>query len=181
MNLGWGPKKAIVQGSAARLAEELSLIAWERRRSECGGLLWGRVVPVYHGLAVWVAAMTPGVGRGSAVEFEMTPESYVVGQELLRLARYPANLQELGLWHSHPGYGAFLSSVDEEYFQLCFPRDHMVSIVIDPLRFDRSVYAKSSDGVTSILGQLYEGEKYGSVPELDAASVWNFVEDRIDD
>ncbi len=144
------PEIAIIQGDAARIAEAVSTLAWQQKRSECGGLLWGRLLEIELGDAAWVAAMTPGIGHASAVEFEIEPESYVVGQRILRDAGFPDDLIELGLWHSHPGYGAFLSTVDEDYFRLCFPQAWKLSVVIDPLRYDRAVFIKNGTGFSRI-------------------------------
>lgn len=179
VNQGTVPAEAIVQGNAADMADELSLIAWRERRSECGGLVWGRLLRGAAGPVVFVAAMTPGVGRGSAVEFEIAPESYVIGQHMLRDAGFPHDLQELGLWHSHPGYGAFLSATDEEYFRLCFPQSWKVSIVIDPIRRERGVYVKSPLGVVGIGARRCDDGSVEVLPELRARDLWKKVKGRI--
>jgi proteasome lid subunit RPN8/RPN11 len=173
------PEMAIVQGDAARVAETLSVFAWHEKKSECGGLLWGRLVHDGLGDAAWIAAMTPGVGRASAVEFEIAPESYLVGQKLLKDAGFPEDLVELGLWHSHPGYGAFLSTVDEDYFRLCFPQAWMLSVVIDPLHGERAIFVKTSSGFARIPGYRYEGTQFAQLPALDASGIWDAVKDRI--
>ena len=44
------------------------------------------------------------------------------------------NLRVLGWWHSHPGFGCFLSPTDlktQEYF---FPESYQVALVVDPVR-----------------------------------------------
>jgi proteasome lid subunit RPN8/RPN11 len=179
MNYGTVPFEAFVQGNAADVADELSLIAWRTRRSECGGLVWGRLLRGASGPVIFVAAMTPGVGRGSAADFEIAPESYIVGQQMLRDAGFPHDLEEVGLWHSHPGYGAFLSATDEEYFHLCFPQSWKVSIVIDPIRHERAVYVKSPLGVFGIGGWRCDDGSIEELPELRASDLWKKVEDRI--
>lgn len=179
MNFGTVPVEAIVQGNAADAAEELSLIAWRERRSECGGLVWGRLLRGDRGPVIFVAAMTPGVGRGSATDFEIAPESYIVGQRMLRDAGFPPDLEEVGLWHSHPGYGAFLSTTDEEYFRLCFPQSWKVSIVIDPIRHERAIYVKSPLGVIGIEGRRSDDDGVEQLPELRASALWEIVRGRI--
>lgn len=179
MNYGTVPSEAIVQGNAADVADELSLIAWRERRSECGGLVWGRLLRGAGGPVIFVAAMTPGVGRGSAADFEIAPESYIVGQHMLRDAGFPHDLEEVGLWHSHPGYGAFLSATDEEYFRICFPQSWKVSIVIDPLRHERAVYVKSPLGVFGIVARRCDNGSIEELPELRASELWKRVKGRI--
>jgi proteasome lid subunit RPN8/RPN11 len=179
VSFGTVPTEAIVQGNAADVADELSLIAWRERRSECGGLVWGRLLRGADGPAIFVAAMTPGVGHASAAEFEIAPESYVVGQRMLRDAGFPHDLEEVGLWHSHPGYGAFLSATDEEYFRLCFPQSWKVSIVIDPVRVERAVYVKSPLGIVGIGAQRCDDASIEPLPALRAADLWRRVKGRI--
>jgi proteasome lid subunit RPN8/RPN11 len=179
VNFSTVPVEAIVQGNAADVADELSLIAWRERRSECGGLVWGRLLRGADGPAIFVAAMTPGIGRASAADFEIAPESYVVGQRMLRDAGFPRDLEEVGLWHSHPGYGAFLSATDEEYFRLCFPQSWKVSIVIDPVRSERAVYVKSPLGIVGISAQRCDDASIERLPELRATDLWHSVKGRI--
>lgn len=181
MNYRTVPVAAQLQRTAVETGDALSEIAWRERRSECGGLLWGRLYRGPEGPVVWVAAMTPGIGRGSATEFEITPASYVAGIRMLRAADFPDGLEELGLWHSHPGYGAFLSTVDEEYFRLCFPQPSKLSIVIDPLRLERVIFVKSPLGIQTIPGYIHNGLSFGFVPALDPQRAWDAVKDALDD
>jgi proteasome lid subunit RPN8/RPN11 len=173
------PAAALFQLGAARTAEDLSLIAWRERRSECGGLVWGRICSGPRGAVAWIAAMTPGIGRASAVDFQMDPASYVVGQRMLRQTGFPDDLDELGLWHSHPGYGCFLSSTDAEYFRLCYPQSWKVSVVVDPLTLDRGVFVKNPLGIEQIPGYLYTGSGFGPVPEIPAELAWAAVQEMI--
>lgn len=170
------PSVALIQQTAAFTAEELGLIAWRERRAEWGGLVWGRRYLAEGGPAVWLAAMTPGVGRASAVDFQMDPESYVVGLRMLERSGFPPDLEELGMWHTHPSYGVFLSSVDEEYFQLCWPQSWTVSVVFDPVNGDRGVFVKSASSSRRIPTYIYSGRSFGLVPALDPWRAWRAVE-----
>lgn len=174
------PVVAQVQRSAADTGDALSAIVWRERQSECGGLVWGRIYRDPGGPVAWVAAMTPAVGRGSAAEFWIAPSSYVAGIRMLRATGFPEGLEEIGLWHSHPGYGAFMSAVDEEYFRLSYPASSTVSIVIDPLRWERAVFVKSPLGLREIPGYIHEGVSFGVVPDLDPYRAWDAVKDAAD-
>jgi proteasome lid subunit RPN8/RPN11 len=175
LNQGQGCSLALIQASAASLAEEISLIAWRECSTEWGGLLWGRVYTSNQGSLAWIAAMTPGVGSATPVGFQMSPASFGFGQALLRRAGFPPDLREAGLWHSHPRYRAWLSAVDEEYFHLAFPRPEMLSIVTDPLQQDRAVFAKSPTGAKAIPSFIYNDNEFGKVPELEPTLVWQEV------
>jgi proteasome lid subunit RPN8/RPN11 len=179
MNAVMTPAAAFFQIDAARSAENLSLIAWRERRSECGGLVWGRICGDARGAVAWIAAMTPGIGRATAVDFQMDPASYVVGQRMLRQLGFPDDLDELGLWHSHPGYGCFLSATDAEYFRLCHPQSWKVSVVVDPITLDRAVFVKNAFGTERIPGYLYTGAGFGRVPEIPAEQAWAAVQEDI--
>jgi proteasome lid subunit RPN8/RPN11 len=171
------PVAAQVQRAAADTADALSAIVWQEEGSEVGGLVWGRLRRGPKGPTVWVAAMTPGIGRGSATDFEISPGSFAAGVKLLRAAGFPEGLDELGLWHSHPGYGAFLSAVDEEYFRLCYPQSWTVSIVIDPVRWERAVFVKSPLGLREIPAYIHSGARFGAVPALDPYRAWDAVKE----
>ena len=175
------PVVAQVQRAAGDAGDRLSAIVWRERRSEIGGLVWGRLYGSSAGPVVWIAAMTPGIGRGSAGEFEISPGSFVAGVRMLRAAGFPEGLEELGMWHSHPGYGVFLSAVDEEYFRLCYPQSSKVSIVIDPIRRERAIFVKSPLGIQTIPGYIHDGVKFGAVPALDPYDAWDAVKDAADE
>jgi proteasome lid subunit RPN8/RPN11 len=175
------PSAAHLQRAAAETAGEFARIVWRERRTECGGLVWGKIYRAPTGYVAWVAAMTPGVGRGTAATFEIAPASYIVAKRLLQAARFPEHLRELGMWHSHPGYGAWLSAVDEGSFQLCQPELWKVSIVVDPLQEEWGIFVKGTPGVRSIPGYAYDGSGFGAVPALDPYRAWQMVRDGVHD
>jgi proteasome lid subunit RPN8/RPN11 len=175
------PVAAQVQCAAAETAHALSARVWRERRTECGGLVWGRIYRGQRGCVAWVAALTPGIGPGTASTFEIAPASYVLGARLLRVAGFPDRLKELGLWHSHPGYGAWLSAVDEESFRLCHPEPWKLSIVVDPVRREWGVFVKARHGVREIPGYLHHGAGFGPVPALDPGRAWEAIKDAADD
>lgn len=170
---------AIIHGAAANTAEQLSLLAWRERRSECGGLLWGTPYVSSSGIVAWIAAVTPAVGAASAVGFELAPASCVFGQGMLRLAGFPPALEELGVWHSHPRYTSFLSAVDQEYFDIAFPAPWQVSLVIDPVTPDRGVYMRTNKGTQRVPGFTYSGEAFGRIPVIDPVTAWLAMQENV--
>lgn len=171
------PVAAHVQRAAVEIAEAVSALVWRERHTEWGGLVWGRIYAERRGYVAWVAAMTPGIGRGTASTFEIAPASYGLARRLLQAGRFPEHLKELGLWHSHPGYGAWLSVVDEESFRLCQPEPWKLSIVVDPLRREWGIFVKNASGVEPIPGYLYDGTGFGPVPALEPEHAWAAVKD----
>jgi proteasome lid subunit RPN8/RPN11 len=52
-------------------------------------------------------------------------------QRILRKRK--ENLLRVGWWHSHPGFGCFLSNVDLITQQAIFPEPYQVALVVDPV------------------------------------------------
>ncbi|MFX1258437.1 MAG: Mov34/MPN/PAD-1 family protein [Promethearchaeota archaeon] len=52
----------------------------------------------------------------------------------LKRERKNDNLWIVGWWHSHPGFGCFLSSEDIATQQTFFPDTYQVALVIDPIK-----------------------------------------------
>ena len=54
--------------------------------------------------------------------------------QTLKINRSDNDLRVVGWWHSHPGFGSFLSATDlhtQEYF---FPEPYQVALVVDPIK-----------------------------------------------
>lgn len=170
------PVVAIVQQAAAEAADDVADLAWRTQGTEWGGLAWGRLYSTSrHRLAVWIAAMTPGLGKATATGFAMDPESYIIGMKMLRTAGFPDDVIEVGLWHSHPGYGCWLSSVDEDYFGLLHPQPWKVSVVVDPVNGDMGVFIKNGSGTERLPVLVYPGHKLGRARALGGRKAWERV------
>lgn len=59
---------------------------------------------------------------------------------------YPG-LQIVGWYHSHPGYGLFLSEQDMFIHNNFFQNRSQIALVVDPVAGDEAVFAWSEDGV----------------------------------
>jgi len=55
----------------------------------------------------------------------------------------------LGMYHSHPGYGVFMSSVDRQTFLNIFSEPWHVSLIIDPRNEDIGVFVWEEEGKIS--------------------------------
>ncbi len=70
----------------------------------------------------------------STSQIEGTAGKYESKFGRLKKKRKSENLRVVGWWHSHPGFGCFLSPTDlktQEYF---FPESYQVALVVDPVR-----------------------------------------------
>lgn len=68
----------------------------------------------------------------STSQIEGTAGKYENKFQRLKKKRENENLRIVGWWHSHPGFGCFLSTTDlktQEYF---FPESYQVALVNDP-------------------------------------------------
>ncbi len=50
------------------------------------------------------------------------------------------NLLQLGLYHTHPDYGVFLSHTDEVTFKGVFKGVHQIALVVDPIRGEDGIF-----------------------------------------
>ena len=103
-------------------------------KSELGGLLCGEALydselELY---LVVVEVVLPALhGEGTAISFSYTPEAWE--------AMLPGWLEMnpdwtvVGSYHSHPGLGVFLSSVDRTTQVEVFPHDWQIAMVMDPI------------------------------------------------
>ncbi|MCS6788273.1 MAG: Mov34/MPN/PAD-1 family protein [Aigarchaeota archaeon] len=76
------------------------------------------------------------------VEFDQDALAEVAG--LIREEHPDAEI--VGWYHSHPGYGCFMSPTDIRSHTTCFPYPHQVALVIDPVRGEASFFKVDGEG-----------------------------------
>jgi proteasome lid subunit RPN8/RPN11 len=102
---------------------------------ELGGVLVGRTAKASSRMFVEVRDFIParkGVSRRAS--FEFTNEAQAVIHEEMQ-ARFPKS-RIVGWFHTHPGYGVFLSSADQFIDQHYFCEHYHIAMVLDPTRPD---------------------------------------------
>jgi len=67
-------------------------------------------------------------------QIEGTAGKYDKEFKKLKLEKGNESLRVVGWWHSHPGYGCFLSTTDIHTQEFFFPESYQVALVIDPVR-----------------------------------------------
>jgi 26S proteasome regulatory subunit N11 len=103
-------------------------------KSELGGLLGGEALydPALDLFLVVVEVALPALhGDGTPTSFVYTPEAWqaiLPGWQQMR-----GDQTIVGSYHSHPGMGVFLSSVDRTTQADVFPHDWQVAMVVDPV------------------------------------------------
>jgi proteasome lid subunit RPN8/RPN11 len=72
----------------------------------------------------------------STSQIEGTAGKYEERFKELKERRKDSNLRVVGWWHSHPGFGCFLSNTDLITQQYFFPESYQVALVVDPKKKD---------------------------------------------
>ena len=117
----------------AAVHKQIEEFAYSDRQKECAGLLLGRVIPEEHDRAIHIKAAVP------AYEAECSRTSVKIGldaweQMLLVRDREYDDLDLLGWFHTHAGWGVFMSDSDVFIHRHFFKHPDMVSYVLDPTK-----------------------------------------------
>lgn len=75
------------------------------------------------------------------------------------------NLRRLGFYHTHPGYGVFLSATDIKTFEGIFKEDWQIAMVVDPVREDEGVFYWQGGKISHKNGFYYY------IPHKDEAKI----------
>lgn len=105
---------------------------------ELGGVLVGRVGKTSRRMFVRIHNFIPATkGISRRASFEFTNEAQQEIHETME-SRFK-ELRIIGWFHTHPGYGVFLSSADQFIDQHYFKEKYHIAIVIDPTKEDVDV------------------------------------------
>ncbi|OFX17336.1 MAG: hypothetical protein A2Z18_10115 [Armatimonadetes bacterium RBG_16_58_9] len=116
---------------SSRVHRSIERFAEEDRHTECVGLLLGNVSAERGKRVIYISAAIPATSAlGSRSSVKITFEAW---EEMLRIrdADYP-DLRLLGWFHSHAGWGVFMSDPDVFFHRHFFPNPNMVAYVLDP-------------------------------------------------
>lgn len=115
----------------ARVHREIEEFASEDRDTECVGLLLGSVSFEDGARVIHVSAIAPALtATGTRSSVVITLETW---ESMLqtRDTRY-SHLRVLGWFHTHAGWGVFMSDADVFFHRHFFPHPNMVAYVLDP-------------------------------------------------
>ncbi len=70
----------------------------------------------------------------STSQIEGTAGQYEKEFQKLKSLKNNDNLRIVGWWHSHPGFGCFLSKTDLHTQEFFFPELYQVALVVDPIK-----------------------------------------------
>lgn len=113
---------------------------------ELGGVLVGRVAKSRRRLFLQIKNFVPATkGISRRASFEFTNEAQQEIHEIVQIQFKEQRI--LGWFHTHPGYGIFLSSADQFIDQNYFNEPFHIAIVIDPTKPEIGVFAWDSDHI----------------------------------
>ena len=110
---------------------EIERFAAADRHIECAGLLLGEVLDEGDERVVQITHVVPASeapGSRTSVELNLEAWDGMLGDHALR----SPSLRVLGWFHTHAGWGVFLSDADVFLHRHFFPHPNMVAYVLDP-------------------------------------------------
>jgi len=87
-------------------------------------------------------------GKTRATQLRVEFDEGVMGEIVAELRQKYTGRILVGWYHSHPGYGCFMSSTDIETQRSCFRETYHVALVVDPLQ-ELIEFFKLQNGGTS--------------------------------
>jgi len=80
----------------------------------------------------------------STSQIEGTAGKYEKRFQKLKRKKNNEELRIVGWWHSHPGFGCFLSSADLHTQEFFFPESYQVALVVDPIKDELKFFTLES-------------------------------------
>ena len=130
-------------------------------KKEVGGVLVGREGKSNH--VEILGAIEAKYAEHQAASLTFTHRSWDYIHETLE-SKYP-KLKIVGWFHTHPGYGIFLSNYDIFIHKNFFSLPYQVALVIDPCQEQRGFFAWKKDKVEK-LSHYYTGISDEKVAEV---------------
>ena len=120
----------------------------KKNEIELGGLLVGKIYRVeFNNRTAFITIITNSI---PSENYDSTSVSLRMGAEVWDSAHnlLDEKLMVVGWYHSHPGFGAFFSSIDRKTQQSFFYKPFHVGLVVDPIkREEKWFYGKDSKNV----------------------------------
>lgn len=76
-----------------------------------------------------------------------------------QIAKQQPAILRLGLYHTHPGYGVFLSQTDEDTLRGVFNMPHQIAMVVDPVKQEDGIFFCTNNTISKRAGYLLYDSK----------------------
>lgn len=87
-------------------------------------------------------------GKTLASQVRVEFDEGVMGEIVTELRQKYSGKKVVGWYHSHPGYGCFMSSTDIETQKACFREPYHIALVVDPIQELVDFFKLQEDGQT---------------------------------
>lgn len=150
----------------SKLLRKIMAFASDNRSSECGGVLIGEVFQDDLGMYITIDAMIEAKNAASShTSLTFTHETW---DYIYRIKdeNYPTQ-RIIGWFHTHPGFGVFLSKHDLFIHESFFNQEWQVALVVDPVRYQAGFFAWYDNEVGRVPGFFVfsKDEDYPYLPE----------------
>jgi proteasome lid subunit RPN8/RPN11 len=134
-----GAGAAEIVGLSAACSETIYPHIFENADREVGGVLVGRM-PADGGLPLVTAAIAALSADEQRATLTFTQQAWAHVHQVLD-TEFPADEQIVGWYHSHPGFGIFLSGHDVFIHENFFSAPSQIAVVVDPLACTEGAFA----------------------------------------
>ena len=145
----------------SKVNEAVELYCKSELKKEVGGVLIG--LDKNEKQVEIVGAIEAKYAEHQAASLTFTHQSWEYIHEV-KERKYP-KLKIVGWFHTHPGYGIFLSSYDIFIHKNFFSLPYQVALVIDPCQNQRGFFAWKDEKVIK-LPNYYVGVNQEKIPDL---------------
>lgn len=127
-------------------------------KHELGGMLLGQFYIDREVPYVWIEVAIPAYkANGRLAGLRFTTQA-ILDFDQEREVNYP-DLRTIGWYHSHPGFGVFMSGTDIHTHRESFSSAPFVAIVLDPIQHDLGIFGWSGNEIVGPLGYWVVADK----------------------
>ncbi len=138
------PFQVYISEDALREIYSHSLKGYKQGMGEIAGALVGNAYRVFNSKTKYIEvnASIPANARSAQTNVEISEKEWIrISTVLEQDPRYRLRSSTVGWYHSHPGFGIFMSGTDENTQLSHFSLEWQIAIVIDPVKLDIGCFA----------------------------------------
>ncbi len=163
---GGSPSAAEIVGLRAVSEAVIYRHVFESADREVGGVLVGRLA--VDGRLPLVTGAIPALSADEQrATLTFTQEAWAHVHRVLE-SDFPPDEQIVGWYHSHPGFGIFLSGHDLFIHENFFSAPSQIAVVVDPHAGREGVFAWQEDGLAALVERATPGNWTAARPTLDS-------------
>ncbi len=141
------PFQVYISEDALKEIYSHSLKGYKQGMGEIAGALVGNAFRVFNSKTKYIEinASIPANTRSAHTNVEISDKEWIrINTVLEKDPRYRLRSSTVGWYHSHPGFGIFMSSTDENTQLSHFSLEWQIAIVVDPVKLDIGCFATAN-------------------------------------